>query len=61
MGGSKTITYKDLQVQKLMDEPDKAYKAAMKQAYKHVGSGMRTVIREYQQGIIDPRSVLNDS
>lgn len=61
MGGSKTITYKDLQVQKLMDEPDKAYKAAMKQAYKHVGSGMRTVIREYQQGIIDTRSMFNDS
>lgn len=61
MGGSKTITYKDLQVQKLMDEPDKAYKAAMKQAYKNVGAGMRSVIREYQQGIIDTRSMFNDS
>lgn len=61
MGGSKTITYSDLQVQKLMDEPDKAYKAAMKQAYKNVGAGMRTVIREYQQGIIDTRSMFNDS
>ena len=61
MGGSKTITYKDLQVQKLMDEPDKAYKAAMRQAYKNVGSGMRSVIREYQQGIIDTRSMFNDS
>ena len=61
MGGSKTVTYKDLQVQKLMDDPEKAYKAAMKQAYKNVGSGMRTVIREYQQGIIDTRSMFNDS
>ena len=61
MGGSKTITYKDLQVQKLMDEPDKAYKAAMKQAYKNVGAGMRSVIREYQNGIIDTRSLFNDS
>ena len=61
MGGSKTVTYKDLQVQKLMDEPDKAYKAAMKQAYKNVGAGMRSVIREYQQGIIDTRSMFNDS
>ena len=61
MGGSKTVTYKDLQVQKLMDEPDKAYKAAMRQAYKNVGAGMRSVIREYQQGIIDTRSMFNDS
>ena len=61
MGGSKTVTYKDLQVQKLMDDPDKAYKAAMKQAYKNVGAGMRSVIREYQQGIIDTRSMFNDS
>ena len=61
MGGSKTVTYKDLQVQKLMDDPEKAYKAAMKQAYKNVGAGMRSVIREYQQGIIDTRSMFNDS
>ena len=61
MGGSKTVTYKDLQVQKLMDDPEKAYKAAMKQAYKNVGSGMRSVMREYQQGIIDTRSMFNDS
>ena len=61
MGGSKTVTYTDLQVQKLMDAPDKAYKAAMKQAYKNVGAGMRSVIREYQQGIIDTRSMFNDS
>lgn len=61
MGGSKTVTYKDLQVQKLIDEPEKAYKAAMRQAYKNVGAGMRSVIREYQQGIIDTRSLFNDS
>lgn len=61
MGGSKTVTYKDLQVQKLMDDPEKAYKAAMRQAYKNVGAGMRSVIREYQQGIIDTRSMFNDS
>lgn len=61
MGGSKTVTYKDLQVQKLMDDPEKAYKVAMRQAYKNVGAGMRSVIREYQQGIIDTRSMFNDS
>lgn len=61
MGGSKTITYTDLQVQKLMDEPEKAYKASMRQAYKNVGAGMRSVIREYQSGIIDTRSMFNDS
>ena len=61
MGGSKTVTYKDLQVQKLMDDPEKAYKATMRQAYKNVGAGMRSVIREYQQGIIDTRSMFNDS
>ena len=49
MGGSKTITYKDLQVQKLMDDPEKAYKASMREAYKNVSRGMRAVIREYQQ------------
>lgn len=61
MGGSKTVTYSDLQVQKLMDEPEKAYKASMRQAYKNVGAGMRSVIREYQSGIIDTRSMFNDS
>ena len=61
MGGTKTKTYTDLQVQKLMDEPEKAYKASMRQAYKYVGAGMRAVIREYQQGIIDTRSLFNDS
>lgn len=61
MGGSKTITYKDLQVQKLMDDPEKAYKASMRQAYKNVSAGMRAVIREYQQGIVDTRSLFNDS
>lgn len=61
MGGSKTVTYSDLQVQKLMDEPEKAYKAAMRQAYKNVGAGMRSVIREYQSSIIDTRSMFNDS
>ena len=61
MGGSKTVTYKDLQVQKLMDDPEKAYKASMREAYKNVGAGMRAVIREYQQGIVDTRSLFNDS
>ena len=61
MGGSKTVTYKDLQVQKLMDDPEKAYDAAMRQAYKNVSAGMRAVIREYQQGIIDTRSLFNNS
>lgn len=61
MGGSKTVTYKDLQVQKLMDDPEKAYKTSMREAYKNVSRGMRAVIREYQQGIIDTRSLFNDS
>lgn len=61
MGGSKTVTYKDLQVQKLMDDPEKAYKASMREAYKNVSAGMRSVIREYQQGIVDTRSLFNDS
>lgn len=61
MGGSKTVVYKDLQVQKLMDDPEKAYKATMREAYKNVSSGMRSVIREYQQGIVDTRSLFNDS
>lgn len=61
MGGTKTKTYTDLQVQKLMDEPEKAYKAYMRQAYKNVSAGMRAVIREYQQGIVDTRSLFNDS
>lgn len=61
MGGSKTVTYKDLQVQKLMDNPEKAYKASMREAYKNVSAGMRAVIREYQQGIVDTRSLFNDS
>lgn len=61
MGGSKTVTYKDLQVQKLMDDPEKAYKASMREAYKNVSAGMRAVIREYQQGIVDTRSLFNDS
>lgn len=61
MGGSKTITHKDLQVQKLMDDPEKAYKASMRQAYKNVSAGMRAVIREYQQGIVDTRALFNDS
>lgn len=61
MGGSKTVTYKDLQVQKLMDDPEKAYKASMREAYKNVSAGMRAVIRGYQQGIVDTRSLFNDS
>ena len=61
MGGSKTITYTDLQVEKIMDNPEDTYKAVMRQAYKNVGRGMKSVIREYQNGIIDTRSMFNDS
>ena len=61
MGGSKTITYTDLQVEKIMDNPEDTYKAVMRQAYKNVGRGMKSVIREYQNGIIDTRSLFNDS
>jgi len=60
MGGSKTKTYTDLQVEKIMDDPEEAYKGIMRQAYKNVGRGMRSVIREYQSGIIDTRSLFND-
>lgn len=61
MGGSKTKTYIDLQVEKIMDNPEDTYKAIMRQAYKNVGRGMRSVLREYQSGIIDTRSLFNDS
>lgn len=61
MGGSKTKTYTDLQVEKIMDNPEDTYKALMRQAYKNVGRGMRSVLREYQSGIIDTRSLFNDS
>ena len=60
MGGTKERTYLDLQVEKLMDAPEKAYEAAMREAYKNVGSGMRAVISTYQRGIVDTRSLFND-
>ena len=60
MGGTKEKTYLDLQVEKLMDAPEKAYEAAMREAYKNVGSGMRAVISTYQRGIVDTRSLFND-
>lgn len=61
MGGSKTKTYTDLQVEKIMESPEDTYKAIMREAYKNVGKGMKSVLREYQSGIIDTRSLFNDS
>lgn len=60
MGGSKSITSVNLQIGRLIDAPEKAYKAAMREAYKNIGSGMKSVIRAYQRNIIDTKSLFND-
>lgn len=60
MGGSKERTTVGLQVERLVDAPEKAYKASMREAYKNVGSGMRSVMRTYQRNIIDSKSLFND-
>ena len=60
MGGSKERTSVGLQVEKLMDAPEKAYKAEMREAYKNVGGGMKSVIRAYQRNIINSKSMFND-
>ena len=60
MGGSKERTTVGLQVERLVDAPEKAYKASMREAYKNVGSGMKSVMRTYQRNIIDSKSLFND-
>lgn len=60
MGGSKEKTTVGLQVERLVDAPEKAYKASMREAYKNVGSGMKSVMRTYQRNIIDSKSLFND-
>ena len=60
MGGSKERTSVGLQVERLVDEPEKAYKAEMRQAYKNIGSGMKEVMKAYQRNIIDSKALFND-
>lgn len=61
MGGSKERTYVGLQVQPLMDEPDQWYKASMLEAYKAIPHGMKTVMKQYVNGMLDARSMFNDT
>ena len=58
--GSETVTYKDLQVQPLMEKPEEAYRQYMLEAFKQIRYGMRHVNAHYQTGIIDTRSLFND-
>ena len=60
MGGSSSKTYSSLQVQPLMDHPDKWYKASMREAYKNIPQGMRSVMNQYTHNMIDARSMFND-
>jgi len=61
MGGSKTITYTDLQVERIIDDPEKMYENYMRQAYKNIGYGMKAVMSEFQNGIIDTRSLFHNT
>lgn len=58
--GSETVTYKDLQIQPLMEKPEEAYRQYMLEAFKQIRYGMRHVNAHYQTGIIDTRSLFND-
>ena len=60
MGGSREKTYTDLQVQPLMDHPEKWYKASMREAYKNIPAGMRSVMNSYVNNMIEARSIFND-
>jgi len=60
MGGSSSITYSSLQVQSLMDHPEKWYKASMREAYKNIPTGMRSVMNSYVHNMIEARSMFND-
>ena len=58
--GSETVTYTDLQVQRLMSKPEEAYKQYMLEAFKQIRYGMRHVNANFQTGMIDTRSLYND-
>ena len=58
--GSKTTTYKDLQIEPLMSHPDKVYKQYQLEAFKEINGGMEAVNKSFQMGIIDTRSMFND-
>ena len=60
MGGSSSKTYTDIQVQPLMDHPEKWYKAAMRSVYKNVPNGMKSVMSQYVTNMTDARSMFND-
>lgn len=60
MGGSKERVSVDLQVQPLMDNPEKWYKASMREAYKNIPAGMRSVMNSYVHNMIEARSIFND-
>lgn len=60
MGGSSSKTYTDIQVQPLMDHPEKWYKAAMRSVYKNVPNGMKSVMQQYSANMTDARSMFND-
>ena len=59
-GSTKTKTTVGLQVERMMDTPEDAYKAEMREAYKNIGSGMKDVMKAYQKNIIDSKSMFND-
>lgn len=61
MGGSSSKTYVNLQVQPLMDDPEKWYKASMNEAFKNIPYGMRSVMNRYVHNMTDARSLFNDT
>lgn len=60
MGGSSERTYSSLQIQPLMDHPEKWYKASMREAYKNIPQGMRSVMSQYTSNMLEARSMFND-
>lgn len=60
MGGSKERTYVGLQVQPLMDNPDEWYKSSMREAFKNIPQGMRSVMNQYSHNMMDTRGTFND-
>ena len=61
MGGSSSKTYTNLQVQPLMDDPEKWYKASMNEAFKNIPHGMKSVMNMYVHNMTDARSLFNDT
>lgn len=58
--GSSTKTYKDLQVQPLIEHPEKVYKTYQLEAFKNIRGGMKAVNNAFQMGMVDTRSMFND-